>query len=455
MKVTFIYFDFMKGAEGKYYEGLASISAVLREKGYTTELFHITKRMSPGEFIDIFGREYADSKIAAFSSTTNAFPQVVSCAREIKKKFGSILTVCGGIHPTLCPDETIQEDSIDAICVGEGEYPMLELCSRLESNGDISHIQGLWIKNEGRIVKNATRPLIKDLDSLPVPDRTIFDYESSTDRKWGRLVFMASRGCPFQCTHCCNHAIRNVYPNPSAYIRYKSPDKFIEEIKYYLGKHRGINHICFQDDILTLNKGWFKKFTSRYAEEIHIPYICNSRFDLMDEEVIELLKNTGCIEIRIGLESGDDFIRKEVLKRNQDRKHILKVGRLCRKKGIRLSIFTMVGIPFENRRRLLNTVKMTADLRPKAIQTSIYYPYPKTELYKVCREKGYLTDKKLDTYFARETVLKLPDLSREEIFFGYDNFKRFVKYYEFISIFPHPVYDAFERLLDHLWLKNR
>jgi len=262
---------------------------------------------------------------------------------------------------------------------------------------------------------------------------------------------MVSRGCPFQCTYCCNHAIRKVCPNPAAYIRYKSPDKAIEEIKYYLKEHGKINHICFQDDILTLNKAWFKKFTSRYAGEIQIPYICNSRFDLMDEEVVEVLKNTGCIELRIGLESGDDFIRKEVLKRAQDKEHILKVGRLCRKKGIRLSVFTMIGIPFENMERILNTVKMTARLKPNAMQTSIYYPYPETDLYNICREKGFLTDKKLDSYFEKETVLHLPELSREEIFFAYDNFKRFVKYYEFISIFPGPLNAVLERLISPLW----
>jgi len=142
MNVVFVYFDFMKGAGGKYYEGIASISAVLKQSN------HITDFMDCDQFLDIYARRYGEFDIAAFSATTNAFYYAGGYAQEIKKRFAGVITVCGGTHPTLYPDEAIVAEGIDIICIGEGEYPMAELCSRLEAGGDITDIANLWVKRE-------------------------------------------------------------------------------------------------------------------------------------------------------------------------------------------------------------------------------------------------------------------------------------------------------------------
>ena len=156
MKVVFVYFDFMKGAEGKYYEGIASISAVLRQNNHVTKLLHITDYVTCEEFLDIYANQYVDFNMVAFSATTNAFYYTAEYAKEIKKRFNNVITVCGGTHPTLSPDETIGAEGIDIICIGEGEYPMLELCSRLEAGDDITDIQNLWVKKDNKIFKNPT-----------------------------------------------------------------------------------------------------------------------------------------------------------------------------------------------------------------------------------------------------------------------------------------------------------
>ena len=455
MKVVFVYFDFMKGAGGKYYEGIASISAVLRQNNHVTKLFHIMDYVSCEEFLDIYAERYGDFDIAAFSATTNAFYYTAEYAKEIKKQFASVITVCGGTHPTLYPQETIGAEDIDIICVGEGEYAMAELCSHLEAGEDITHIENLWVKRDGKIFKNRVRPLIAELDSLPMPDRQIFDFESSTDRKLKRLVFMGSRGCPFNCTYCCNHALKKVGPDSGPYVRFKSASRLISEIKFSLAQYDDIEHIVFHDDILTLKRGWFAEFAFHYKEEIGLPYVCNSRFDLLDEKAVELLRESGCMQLNLGLESGDDFIRREVLNRNQSEAQITEGGNLCREKGIKLHVFTMVGIPHEDLRKALNTVKLTAKLGADIVLTSIYYPYAQTALYDLCREKGYLTDRRLDSFFEADTVLNLPDFSKEEILFTYQNFKIFVSYYIIASKLPKPAGVILEKIIDFMWLHRR
>ncbi|GAG00993.1 unnamed protein product, partial [marine sediment metagenome] len=248
MKIVFVYFDSMRGAGGKYYEGLASISAVLKQ-GHSTRLFHITDNLTGPQFLEIFQNQYADTDLVAFSSTTNAFYYIATYAQQIKKHYPQMITICGGVHPTLHPDEVISEPGIDIICLGEGEYPLLDLCDRLESGSDISSIPNLWIKkNSVNIIKNPVRSLIESLDLLPFPDRDIFDYQSSMDSKLHRLVFMGSRGCPFQCAHCCNHALKKIAPRSTPYVRFKSPDRLIAEIKDCRAKYPDVQTICFHDD---------------------------------------------------------------------------------------------------------------------------------------------------------------------------------------------------------------
>jgi len=455
MKVVFVYFDFMKGAGGKYYEGIASISAVLKQSNHITKLFHITDFMDCEQFLDIYARRYADFDIAAFSATTNAFYYTAGYAQEIKKRFAAVITVCGGTHPTLYPDEAIGAEGIDIICIGEGEYPMAELCSRLEAGGDITDIANLWVKRDGKIFRNPVRPLIADLDSLPMPDRKIFDYESSADKRMRRLVFMSSRGCPFNCAHCCNHALKKAGPDSGPYVRFKSAGRMISEMQLCLGQYEGIEHIIFHDDILNLKRGWFAEFASQYKKEIDLPYACNSRFDLLDEKAVELLRESGCMQLNLGLESGDDFIRRTVLNRDQSAEQIVKAGNLCRQKDIKLYIFTMVGIPHEDKRKALNTVKLTARLRPDIVQTSVYYPYAQTALYDECREKGYLTGRRLDSYFEADTVLNLPDFSKDEIQFAYRNFKVFVSYYVTAQKLGGPLGGVLAKVIDFMWLHRR
>jgi radical SAM superfamily enzyme YgiQ (UPF0313 family) len=445
----------MKGAGGKYYEGIASISAVLRQNNHVTKLFHITDYIDCERFIDIYARRYADADIVAFSATTNAFFYSAKYAKELKKRFGDIITICGGTHPTLYPAEAIGAEGIDIICVGEGEYPMAELCSRLQAGGDITDIENLWIKRGDRIFENPVRGLIRELDSLPMPDRHIFDFESSEDKRLKRLVFMGSRGCPFNCAHCCNHALRKTGPDSGPYVRFKSVGRLISEIKSCLAQYDGIEHIIFHDDILNLKRSWFAEFANRYKQQIKLPYVCNSRFDLLDESAVNVLRQSGCMQLNIGLESGDDYIRREVLNRNQSAEQIVRAGDLCRANGIKLYVFTMVGIPNEDMRRALNTVKLTAKLRPDIVQTSVYYPYAQTALHELCKQKGYLSERRLDSYFEADTVLNLPDFSKDEILFAYQNFKVFVSYYVTAKKMGGPLGSMLEKIIDFLWLHRR
>lgn len=455
MHILLVYFDFMKGAGGKYYEGLASISACLKQKGYRVELYHITEKLLKEKFLDAFENLYSDADLVGFSSTSNVFPYVTEYSLALKTAFPQKLTICGGPHPTLLPEDFLESPGLDMICRGEGEYVMLELCERLESGGEFTSIEGLWIKQGQHVYRNPMRAPIQDLDALPFPDRSLFDYEHSIDKKMNHLPFMGSRGCPYHCTHCCNHAFKKLYPEGNSYVRYKSPDRLINEIKSAITQYPETQNIAFDDDILLLKKSWYQRFLPKYQQTIRKPFCCNTRFELIRPDLLDQLKQAGCYRIHIGLESGNSYIRTEVLRRKQSGEMILSAGQIIKEKQMPLSLYNMVGIPNETLSHVLDTVKYNALLEASHMQVSIFYPYPATDLYNLCIREGFLTKKKLDSYFESDTVLQLPGFPVKKILFAYHHFKDFVSYYKTAFSFPPFWHKTFENIVDFLWLHPR
>ena len=198
--------------------------------------------------------------------------------------------------------QTIEEEGIDAICIGEGEYPMLELANAMEEGKDFTRIENLAFKQNGTIIKNSIRPFIdkNGLNDLPFPDRELVRGFDSVWRT--RTGFVAAgRGCPYDCSYCFNHISRTV--QKGRWTRHRSVDNVLAEIRW-LKEQFKVVYIAFQDDTFILNRRWLQEFLPRYKDEIGLPFICNVRSDLTNEEDVQLLAEAGCIRAAMGIESG-------------------------------------------------------------------------------------------------------------------------------------------------------
>jgi len=451
MKILFIYPDLVGTGKdwcGMYNHGIGLLSAALKKEGYEVSLLHITKPITKDEFIDCLNRQQPD--IVAFSTTTNLFRYVKDWSKWTKEHSEAIV-ICGGIHPTLVPEEVIKEESIDAICIREGEYALVEFCKYLEKSIDNKHIKGIWLKEDGRIYKGSPRPLY-NLDELPFPDKSIFDYGNLTLGREGCGIFMASKGCPYKCTYCCNEALReSADTSEQAFVRFKSVDYIIAEIEDELTKYPFINVIGFDDDILPLKLDWFEEFVRQYKKNIHLPMACNLRPNLATKERFKLIKEAGCIHIMMGIEAGNDFIRNKILKRNLSQEQIINAFSLCEEAGIKTFSYNMIGLPFENVFKMLETVKMNAQVKVDMCQMSIFYPYPKTELYDLCKRENLITNRysKLGNIFT-DTPLNFSLIERNQIRFIQRFFRVLVIGYRFIFSLPDKtskvcikIYDSF------------
>jgi anaerobic magnesium-protoporphyrin IX monomethyl ester cyclase len=406
VKLHFIYPDVSTYYYPGVHHGIASIASVLKNGGHSVSLHHVKKEPSRKEVMDIIRRESPD--LIAFSAVTNQVGYIKTLSGWVKQEF-PIPTVCGGIHATLYPEEIIGFDDIDICCRGEGEYPLLELAD----DPGRTDIKNLWFKKGGDIIKNPLRPLIPSLDDLPYPDYSIFDCKTILADRHGDFAVMASRGCPFQCTYCCNHALRKICGGNGKYFRLRSVDSVLKELEL-LTRQYPIKHFNFADDVFGMAKEWSLEFCRKYPQQFELGFECNLRAEMVDETLLKALKAAHCTDVSIGVESGNEKLRTEVLHRKMTNEQIIRAFDMAHQYGIRTLAYNMIGLPYETPEMIRETIDLNRRLAPDRVAVFFFYPYPGTELNEVCKREGFLSDKQATSYVSA-SVLNLPTVTPKEL----------------------------------------
>ena len=412
MRILFIYPDIGSFLPRHYQHGLGYLSAVLKQAGHQTSLIYLSQFPSREELRERV-REFAPELIA-YSFSSHQFPYIRQISRWLKEDFPQILSIAGGVHASLSPEEVIAEPGIDLICRGEGEQALLELVEALEEDRSYLEIENLWAKWKGRVVKNPLRELIENLDQLPFPDREVFEYQEILDEDNQRLSLLVGRGCPFNCTYCANQGRKQLYQGKGSYVRLRSVEHLLQEISECEKKYR-FRSLDFNDDIFTLNRAWLEEFYEKYSRRFNYPFRINVHIGTVDKEIFQKLKELGCEMARVGVESGSERVRREIMNRKIKSEQILKAFSQAEEAGIKTWSFNMVGLPGEGAEDALATYNLNRRLCPDHMQVSVFNPYPGTVLYQLCKEKGYLKGEIQDGYFVPESALEFPSLSRSEI----------------------------------------
>jgi radical SAM superfamily enzyme YgiQ (UPF0313 family) len=458
MKILFVYPDINIDPHypGTVYLGIGYLSSALKKAGHDTELLHIKRPISDDKFIDKIREKRPD--LLAFTSTTNTALFIKQWAKAIKR-LPHITTIYGGVHASLLPEDCIALDGIDMLCIGEGEDAIIDVSQKI-ANGDhdLSDIPNIWFKKNGNIHRNRPRPLLQDLDRLSFPDRDIYDYENTGEAKERTYRMLATRGCPYICTYCFNKAYKDIYKNTSSenssYVRFRSPENVIEELELALKKYSNvIDRFHFIDDILPLKKDWFGELVKLYKKHIGVPYIAHARPNLIDEDTMRLLKESNCIQLQMGIESGDDYIRNSIMKRNITKKEIIEAFRLAKKYRIRAYSYNIFGLPHENKQRIMETVKLNGLVDVDANKATFFYPYPGTELMELCQREGLLEkDWNIDCY--TDTILRFDRATREFAIFIRNLFIKLTKLYTRIYRLPPGLKDLAIRFTDSVLMNS-
>ncbi|MCG3196514.1 MAG: B12-binding domain-containing radical SAM protein [Candidatus Omnitrophica bacterium] len=363
--------------------GQMYLSAVLKKAGHEV----VNLELEAIEDLETTIKKEAPGLIA-YSATTGLHRVYLDATQAIKRFAPDIPTILGGPHPSFLP-EVLETSELDIICKGEGEMAMLELADALQAGKDYSKILNLHVKKRnGEIVKNESRPYLtkEEMDALPFPDR---DMMRSHPQIWrnGLNAVMTGRGCPYKCSYCFNETAQSA--QSGRFVRKHGVERAIAEIKDFVA-YCGTKSIIFEDDILVMNKRWFREFAPAYKKEVGLPYICHSIVDIIDEEVAELLAESGCSAVAFGLENGNEKFRAAMLHKFTTNEQIIRASRALKANGIEVISQNILGFPEETPDITLETAALNVAAGVDTANFYFFTPYPGTWAGDYAKQKGYL-----------------------------------------------------------------
>lgn len=379
--------------------GLLYISAYLKEKNIQHSIFDSTFSNRSDWKNQVLSEQ--PNLIAFYTNLMTKVP-IIELIQWIKsqKSLGHTKILMGG--PDVSYNwENYLKYGADYLVIGEGEQTMHEVVTTLQNKGDLSKVDGLAYKDsKSQFIKNNARIKIKKVDELPMPNREAIDLELYLDA-WksnhGKRTLNVStqRGCPYTCQWCSTAVYGQSY-------RRRDPIKVVDEIEYLIEKYQA-EALWFVDDVFTVSHKWLKAFTDEMnRRKVKIEYECITRAERLNQEVLQMLKDTGCFRIWIGAESGSQRII-DLMKRQVDINKVREMMNMTTNMGMESGTFIMIGYPTETIEDINLTIDYLKAANPDQFTITVAYPIKGTGLYQQIEkdiiqqpEWGVSTDRDID-----------------------------------------------------------
>ena len=391
--------------------GIAYMAGVLQENNIDVEILDASAEDM--DFKDV-EKELLKRKpdLVALTALTPTIGRALETAQVVKETLPDSIVVMGGYHPTFNFIETLEDENVDIVIRGEGEYIMLNLVQALENQSSLHDVKGIVFedKNSKEIVVNPEAPLIQDLDELPFPALNLLPMKKYRllDMDTHMTTMITTRGCPMQCSFCSSAAMHGKK------IRERSIKNIVDEIEY-LKTNYDIDTIAFMDDTFTLKKRKVMAICDEILKRnIEIMWGCTSRVDTLDEKLLKKMKEAGCITIFIGVESADQQQLDNMCKNTTIAK-IENAFKIAHKLKIRTIASVALGMPGDTKEIMNKTVKFVHKLKPNYAIYSLATPYPGTRFYKEAFEKNLIKIKDWSKYTLITPILETIDCSLNDM----------------------------------------
>lgn len=400
------------------------ICAVLEKDGF--EVFLFDARIDNWAFDKLLAFK---PDVVGISTATSSYLRGLSIAKKIKETFSEIPVIFGGAHPTILPNEVINEPCVDYVIIGEGEYGFLELCKRFRDR-NISHsslisIKNLVFKEKGEQIFTERGQFLsnEELDSLPFPAFHRMDIKTYFAKpqihglfnKGKRILpIISTRGCPNRCTFCCRIM--------GDRIRSRSVDSVMSEIRYLVDNY-GIDEIYFEDDNFTILKERALSILDRMAsfkQSVYLKFANGIRADLVNGEILKAMKKANVYSVSMGVESGSTKTLKK-MKKNLNLEKAKENILLAKSMGFLVGSNCIIGYPGETVDDIEYSLNFFFSLPLDSMAIVNLVPFPGTEVREICEKEGYLTEEALDWnnyYFSINNPIPLiesPQLPKKEL----------------------------------------
>ncbi|HPQ68552.1 MAG TPA: radical SAM protein [bacterium] len=442
MKIAFVHL-------GRENLGIEYLSAVLKQDGHTVALHY-----DPGLFgindnvfyVPRLEKRYArDARIVSeiiaappdllcFSVYTGTYQWCLDIARRVRDHVRGPI-VFGGIHVTLVPHEVMKHEVVDYALVGEGEEAMRELVAKLAAGEDPRGTANLCWRENGEVRCAPLRPPLADLDTLPLPDKALFE-------NWVNMaddyLVMTVRGCPFSCAYCCESAINRIYNR--RFLRRRSVDAVIDELEL-MARRYDYREVMFNDSILFGEKAWLLDLLEKYRRRVRKPFRCFGQVKFLDEEIAQALAESGCYAIEFGLQTLNESIRRNILQRSESNEEAERAFRLCDRYKLRYDIDHIFGLPEESVADFEFAARFYRSLTYlNRIKCHNLTYFPATPIIDAARERGMLSERNVRDIDEGRTG----DFFHEYTFFDDEQRAQadaFRKLYKFLPLLPRRFVD--------------
>jgi len=423
MRVVFVH-------QGRENVGVEVLSALLKQEGHEVALAYDQGLFGPNDNVfysprlerwfenrDRLIEEICSLKadLVGFSAYTNTYPWAAETARRLKSR-QTVPIVFGGIHPTLVPDRVMENEAIDYVLVGEGESAVPELCACVEAGREPAGVANVWYRSDGTVVSQPPRPPAADLDSLPFPDKRLFErYVNFRDD----YLVLTTRGCMQNCSYCCESFLNRLYQG--RYFRRRTPQNVLVELRQMHRRYR-FREVMFNDAIFFTDREWLGELLRDFHRDIGVPFRCFGQVQYLDEEIAELLVESGCYAVEFGVQTLNEGTRKRILHRPETNEQNRRAFEICDRFGLSYDVDHMFGLPHETADDAIEAARFYALFRRlNRIKCHNLVYFPRLAITDLSLEEGLLSDEdisqieagRVNDFFHRDDI-RSPLLKRDK-----------------------------------------
>jgi len=402
-----------------YATGLRWISAYLKANGHSVKMVFLPSSRKQRQLpdyapaaLDALADVCKDVDLIGLSLMANSFVKAAFVTRELKRRL-SVPIMWGGIYPTVVPESSLEH--VDLLCVGEGEEVLLDVASRHDQGRGFDDVPNLWLKKGSQLITNPPRPLEENLDKYPFPDYDLEGHYALFEKRLlpvdmdilrdeiSRYMFLTSRGCPYACTFCCNHRLRDIYRGKGRYVRKRSVENVIAELEAMKQRFPFIEDTVAADDTFFVRSDEeFALFCRLYRERIGLPLKTETHPLTVTEPKIRMLVDAGMTRIEVGAQSASQRTLYDIYERRTPIEAIERAIQVLNqfKRQLTPQFDYIVSNPFEPKENLIETIRFVATRHLLPFKLGIFplTLYPGTVLYQKAKESGIPLDEEREVY---------------------------------------------------------
>ncbi|MCX5796535.1 MAG: radical SAM protein [Elusimicrobia bacterium] len=356
--------------------------------------------------------------LIAVSVSEDIFPVGIRLLEAVKDL--RVPTIMGGVFPTFAPELCLAHDTVDMVCIGEGEGLLPELCARLAAGRSYDDLENLWLKKaDGGTIKNPLAPPV-DIDRNPLVDFSDFDesrlYRPMQGKVWRMLPVETHRGCPYTCGYCNSPSQDRMYREHTGkrYFRAKSTAALRAELQHYVRDYKAEAFYFWADTFLAYTDKQFGEFIEMY-QDIRLPFWCQAFPETIREDRIRKLMGVGLFRVGTGIEHGNEEFRRKVLRRSARNAAIIENLRILNRCGLPFSVNNIIGFPTETRELAFDTIELNRQVQADSHNAYSFSPFHGTPLRELAEKLGYIAPGAIARSLTKATILDMPQFRPHEI----------------------------------------